>query len=151
MNDRPKHGGGPKTPEGKKRSSLNALKHGLNAQSDHALEEISKQHGVPYEEVLGEMLRHYAPADPVERQLVQRIARCVWRLSLSASMEERLIERRPNAPKPGTTYDRILKYERLVDIHLHRALATLQRKRESEGRSMPNKNKSHNELYPRSF
>ena len=131
----PKHGGGPKTPEGKKRSSLNSLKHGLDARSDHALDEVARQHGIPLEDVLEEMTRHYRPADPVERQLVLRIARCAWRLSLSAAMEERLIERRPNAARPGVTYDRILKYERLVDIHLHRALATLHRKREMESRS----------------
>lgn len=132
-----KHGGGPKTPEGKKRCSLNALKHGLDASSGHAFEEIAREHGIPFDDVLAEMTRHYAPADPVECQLVLRIARCVWRLSLSASMEERLMERRPNALRPGVTYERILKYERLVDIHLHRALATLQRKREMEHKTTP--------------
>jgi hypothetical protein len=138
---------GPRTRQGKKRSSLNALKHGLTAQSRHALAEIAQQHGVPFEQTLEEMNRHYQPRDPVEKQLVLRIARCVWRLSLSAAMEQRLIERRPAVHRPGTSYERILKYERLVDIHLHRAIATLYRKRELEA-AAPDKNNSQNETIP---
>lgn len=135
---------GPRTPQGKKRSSLNALKHGLDARSAHALTEIAEEHGVPFHEVVEEMTRHYLPRDPIEKQLVLRIARCVWRLSLSAAMEARVLERVPNAHRPSASYDRILKYERLVDIHLHRALATLQRKREIET-GAPNKSNSQNE------
>ena len=134
---------GPKTPEGKKSSSLNALKHGLTAKSPHALDKIEKEAGVTFDEVLAEMVRYYQPMDPVEKQLVMRIARCVWRLTLSASMEQRLLDSRPDARRPGTSYERILKYERLVDIHLHRALAALQHKRE-----LPNKSMSQNELPP---
>lgn len=137
---------GPKTLEGKKRSSLNALKHGLTAKSPHALDKIASDNEVSFDEVLAEMVRHYQPMDPVEKQLVIRIARCVWRLTLSASMEQRLLETRPDARRPGTSYERILKYERLVDIHLHRAIATLQHKRE-----LPNKSMSQNELLRRRF
>ena len=123
---------GPRTPEGKKRSSLNSLKHGLTAQSAHALHEVAEQCGVPFDDILEEMNRHYQPRDPVERQLVLRIARCVWRLSISAAMEQRVMDNYPNPHRPSASYDRILKFERLVDIHLHRALTTLYRKRERE-------------------
>lgn len=131
MNE-PRRATGPTTPEGKKRCSLNALKHGLTAKSPQAFDQLADEGGISFDDVLAEMTRHYAPADPVEKQLVVRIARCVWRLSLSAAMEQRLIERRPETIRPSASYDRILKYERLVDIHLHRALATLQRKRDGE-------------------
>jgi len=136
---------GPRTTEGKRRSSLNALKHGLTARSPHALDEIARVNEISFEDVRAEMMRHYQPLDPVEKQLVIRIARCVWRLSLSAAMEERLIEKRPVALRPGAAYERILKYERLVDIHLHRALAALQRKREALDKS-----NRQNEIPPRS-
>ena len=122
---------GPTSPEGKHRCSLNALKHGLNATSPQALDALADAHAIPFEEVLEEMNHHYMPSDPIERQLVKRIARCVWRLSLSAAMEERLLETRPATMRPGTSYERILRYERLVDIHLHRAIATLAHKRET--------------------
>jgi len=136
----PKRGGGPMTPEGKKRCSLNALKHGLTARSPQALDQLAEQSGLPFDDVLAEMTRHYAPTDPVEKQLVMRIARCIWRLSLSAAMEQRLLERRPEAIRPSSTYDRILKYERLVDIHLHRALSALERKRDTTNRQPPDTN-----------
>ena len=126
---------GPKTPEGKKRSSLNALKHGLTARSPHALDAVAEVQEIPFDDIHEEMIRHYRPMDPVERQLVLRIARCVWRLQLSAGMEERLVETRRDALRPGTAYERILKYERLVDIHLHRAIVALERKRESTNKS----------------
>lgn len=126
---------GPRTPEGKKRVSLNALKHGLTASSNHALRAIERQHGLNFDDVLARMNGHYKPRDPVEEELVTRIARCVWRLSLSATMESRLLSRRRNASKPGVSYERILKYERLVDIHLHRALDAFNKHR---GQANPN-------------
>jgi len=129
--------GGPKTAEGKLRSSLNALTHGLNAQAPHALQKMAEEHGVPLEDIVERMTLHYKPTDPIEEELVLRISRCIWRLSLSASMEKRLIDRQPDAPRPGTTYERIMRFERLVDIHLHRAIATLRRKRETERTSPP--------------
>lgn len=141
----PTHPGGPKTPEGKKKSSLNALKHGLTAKSPHAFDKLAEISEVSFDEVLAEMVQYYQPDDPVERQLVKRIARCVWRLGLSATMEERVLENRPGATRPSVSYERILKYERLVDIHLHRALSALKLKRE-----LPNKKNSQNELPPAS-
>ncbi len=124
--------GGPRTPEGKKRSALNALKHGLYAETSGAMNELAGVAGVDFAEVLERMNRHYKPADPVEEQLVIRIARCVWRLALSSSMEDRLLERGGNALRPGPSYDKVMRYERLVDIHLHRAIFTLQHKREAD-------------------
>jgi len=123
---------GPRTPQGKKRSSLNALKHGLSARSPHGLDEIARVHGISFAQTLDKMTGHYRPRDPVEEQLVIRIARCVWRLSLSAAMEQRIIDRGWATTRPGASYERILRYERLVDIHLHRALTMLYRKRERE-------------------
>ena len=136
---------GPKTPEGKRRSSLNALKHGLHATSPQAMELIARETGVDFETILEDMRAHYEPADPVERQLVNRIARCAWRLALAESMERRLIERCADPVRPAPSYQKILKYEQLVDIHLHRAITALARKRAAE-----NKLTSHNELPPRS-
>ena len=136
---------GPRTPEGKRRSSLNALKHGLHATSPQALELIARETGVDFETILDEMRAHYEPADPVEEQLVKRIARCAWRLALAESMERRLMERRADPIRPGASYQKILRYEQLVDIHLHRAIAALAKKRRAENKLSP-----HNELQPSS-
>ena len=124
--------GGPVTKEGKKRSSLNALKHGLTARSPHALELMAEQCQVDFDEIHSDMRGYFLPADPLEDQLVRRIARCVWRLAMGESMEKRLLQRRAAPTRPGLTYDRIMKYERLVDIHLHRAIAALNTKRHEQ-------------------
>jgi hypothetical protein len=119
-----RNGGGPKTAEGKKRSSLNALKHGLIAKSPHVLEVVAEQFYVPFEPILDEMRRHYYPTNPVEERLVNRIARCMWRLARTESMEDRLLERNPGATRPGTSIEKVAKYERMVDLQLHRAIAS---------------------------
>ena len=127
-NNRPRRGG-PVTEEGKRRSSLNALKHGLDARSPQAFEQLARETGIEYNAIAEEMYAHFRPADPLEAQLVKRIARCVWRLARAEAMEKRIFETGSNRRKPSTSYERILKYERLVDIHLHRAIAALDRKR----------------------
>ena len=122
-------GGGPKTEEGKKRSSLNALKHGLKARSPQAYERMVEEIGYGYDQIVEEMYRHFCPADPMESHLVRRIARCVWRLTVSEAMEKRATEQATNTNRPNASCERILKYERLVDIHLHRAISALERSR----------------------
>ena len=128
---------GPKTAEGKKRSSLNGLTHGLTARSRHAIQAITESIGVDFDTLLADLRAHYKPADPVEDQLVNRIARSAYRLALAESMERSLLENNPFLTRPNTSYDQILRYERLVDIHLHRAIAALARKREVERRVNP--------------
>ena len=121
--------GGPVTEEGKKRSSLNALKHGLNARSRHAHEHMARETGIEYNAIVEEMYMHFRPANPLEAQLVKRIARCVWRLARAEAMEKRIFEITSNQRRPSTSYEKIMKYERLVDIHLHRAIVALDRVR----------------------
>lgn len=126
--------GGPKTEEGKRKSSLNALKHGLTARSSQAFRKITEECGFTYELVRLNMYEYYRPMDAVEELLVDRIARCNWRLKLSQVMEERSLERTGMPTRPGTSYEKILKYERLVDIHLHRAIAVLAAKRAGQNK-----------------
>ena len=132
--------GGPNTEEGKRRSSLNALKHGLDAKSPQFYEIIAKQTEAEYSDIYMDMYRYFCPIDPVEEQLVRRLARCIWRLNISASMEKRMLDRGSNITRPAVSYDRILRYERLVDIHFYRALATLMRIRESRNKKMDETN-----------
>ncbi len=75
---------GPRTPEGKQRTRLNALRHGLTG---HTV--VIPSDDLPaYKKFCAEFFTHYSPAGPVERQLVQTIADTSWRLNRITAMEE---------------------------------------------------------------
>ncbi len=78
------HPTGPRTPEGKQRASLNALRHGLTG---HTV--VIPSDDLPaYKKFCAEFFTHYSPAGPVERQLVQTIADTSWRLNRITAMEQ---------------------------------------------------------------
>ena len=120
---------GPKTPEGKKRSSLNALKHGFTATSPHALQAAAERYHLDFGPILEEVSRHYCPCDAVEELLVKRIARCVWRIARAEMMESGLLDRNPYSLKPGTSLQKVMDYERTADLQLYRAIKALDAKR----------------------
>lgn len=122
--------GGPKTAEGKKKVSTNALKHGLFVESKHGLEEVAQIVGRTYEEILDEVRTYYFPRDIVEDTLVRRIARCSWRILMSETMEDRIINRRGFYTSVGPGRERLMRYERLIDIQLHRAIEALEKRRD---------------------
>jgi hypothetical protein len=66
---------GPKTREGKKRSSLNAVTHGITAK-DLVLATESKEE---FNSWMREYLHHYNPHGPVETALVQTLVITRWR------------------------------------------------------------------------
>jgi hypothetical protein len=120
--------GGPKTPEGKKRSSMNALRPRRCGYPPSLDEKV----GVPFAETLEQMRAYYRPADPVEEELVRRIARCTQRLKITEVMEHTSTGKSYGYSCPDQPYVEIMKFERLVDIHLHRAIRTLLLKREAD-------------------
>src|SRR6185437_4300484 len=65
---------GPKTEEGKARSSQNALKTGLHSQK----EVIATESREDYEALIADYHNHYAPANPHERSLVDALIRYEW-------------------------------------------------------------------------
>ncbi len=76
LSPRPGRATGPRTPEGKARAALNAVRHGLRAGRFVLL-----PHEDPAEfEALACATREaYAPTDPIERELVEAIAVALWR------------------------------------------------------------------------
>ena len=81
---------GPKTPEGKAASSLNALKHGLTAK--HAV--IPGEDPELFDQTLQSFLDHLQPVGPVENLLVQQIVMASWRLPRLRALETGLFEMR---------------------------------------------------------
>ena len=79
---------GPTTPEGKRRSRCNALRHGLTAETVIAALENSGD----YEGFEAAVISDYDVESAVERELVLRLASVLWRLRRASSIETGLFE-----------------------------------------------------------
>ncbi|HEY7117995.1 MAG TPA: hypothetical protein VH475_15515, partial [Tepidisphaeraceae bacterium] len=82
---------GPKTPEGKARSALNALTHGLRARLDRATLVPATERD-EFALFLEDFRRHLDPQSPLEDLLVERIALLGWKLRRHAQAEARLFD-----------------------------------------------------------
>lgn len=131
--------GGPKTPEGKRAVSLNAMKSGLHAASEQAMEVLAEQIGRDYGDMLQEMRAHFDPKDPLEEVLVRRIARAAWRTLFTEAVENRDIIRRGGMPAISNRSREVYRSERFIDIQLHRAVYALEHKRLREYEKSQNK------------
>lgn len=79
---------GPKTPEGKARSSQNAITHGLTADYNVLPTESLDD----FEILLQSHIDRFHPADAVEMELVQTMAIARWRLRRIGTIECRMFE-----------------------------------------------------------
>jgi hypothetical protein len=78
---------GPKTPEGKQRSSLNAFKHGLSG--NHL---VMQQHEfVAYEQYTVKMLADLKPVTEPEKQIAQKIVDLNFRINRITAIENNLL------------------------------------------------------------
>lgn len=109
--------GGPKTEEGRRRVSQNALKHGFYAKSKEAMDAIAGLIGYSYIDILQGMCEHYRPKDALENLLIRRIARCYWRTMLTEALETRHLVRPSGAVYIGKHFETIIRNERLIDIY----------------------------------
>jgi hypothetical protein len=82
---------GPRTEPGKQRSSLNALRHGLTAQTAV----LPNEDPEAYQRHIQQFLDEYAPATPTETQLVHEIANTAWRLNRIPFLEADLLSQNP--------------------------------------------------------
>ncbi len=80
---------GPRTPAGKAASALNAVTHGLTAQTVVLNNESQDQ----YEAELDQYLAHFQPQGKPEWDLVHQLAAAHWRLCRYAAIESRILER----------------------------------------------------------
>ena len=81
------HSTGPKTEAGKKRSSLNAYRHGLTGQTII----LPAEDLDAYQEVTRTFFNDYKPVGTLEKHLVQFLADTTWRLDRVAALESNLI------------------------------------------------------------
>ena len=67
---------GPRTRTGKAASKMNAMKHGLLAEQVA----VRGEDPVEFAGVLESLIDEFQPQGPLEEQLVERVAACMWRL-----------------------------------------------------------------------
>jgi hypothetical protein len=79
---------GPKTPEGKARSALNALKHGLCAGKAVV---IGDEDWDMFDELEAALIEEMAPQSPMQAVLARRIVLATWRLERVERMEAELL------------------------------------------------------------
>ena len=79
---------GPRTPEGKRRSRCNAVRHGLTAETVIAGLEDSED----YEAFESAVISNYNAESAVERELVLRLASVLWRLRRASGIETALFK-----------------------------------------------------------
>jgi hypothetical protein len=92
---------GPRTPEGKKRSSLNATKHGIRAASLVIPGETEAEWRAYHDAIVGA----YAPVGAQEQDLAGRIAATQWRLSRLDRIEASLLADHAQANAARTQLD----------------------------------------------
>jgi hypothetical protein len=85
------HSTGPRTEAGKQRSSLNALRHGLTAQTAV----LPTEDPEAYQRHIQQFRDEYQPATPTETQLVHEIANTAWRLRRIPFLEAELLSQNP--------------------------------------------------------
>jgi len=143
---------GPRTPEGKTKSSMNALKHGLLANSVVVPDCPDLESQEHFNELLESLSDEYNPVGVIEQLLVETIAVSYWRLRRALRMEAAEIANKANTHQkyfsddpiglhslPGiNTTHMILRYETIIERRLNRAttrLEHLQQKRKHNRRS----------------
>jgi hypothetical protein len=125
---------GPRTPEGKARSSKNALKHGLRAQKYVVL---PQEDAAEFAQFQAELLEELAPVGVMQTVLARRIVIAAWRLARADRMEAEVLEARAWAgASPGLALIRdgngtrsietLVRYRNAAMAEFTRALRTLQ-------------------------
>jgi hypothetical protein len=95
---------GPKTPEGKARSSQNATKHGLLSQ----IVVLGNENLEGFEDITAAYCRRFQPADDVELGMVEEMVAAYWRLRRALAIEMGMMEAgMASRPAASSALDRI--------------------------------------------
>lgn len=153
---------GPRTDQGKVRSSRNAMKFGIF--SSQVL--LPGEDAETYESFRAGMYRRLRPVDELERMLADRVVLAGWKLRrVQAAEAFRYDESREKMsdwervngklakvpPVPGKvvawhgeTFERLTKHEAALERSMYRAMADCARSRPSAGRMTPSPNRRSN-------
>jgi hypothetical protein len=109
-----KHSTGPVTESGKARSSLNALSHGLAAESPV----LPTEDLAAFHRHVQQFLDEHRPASPTETHLVHDLANTAWRQNRIPLLEAQALSRAANPPSEQARIDFDI-------VEAHRAIALL--------------------------
>jgi hypothetical protein len=141
---------GPKTPEGKSRSSYNATRHGLLSNCI-VLRNESRE---AFDDLLNQFVEHFGPLNDVEFGMIEDMASCYWRLRRVWAIETELLNSGMEKQPPGHEMARLAssfselavspqlallnRYEARLHRSFQRGLANLFLLREVKFPSEPN-------------
>jgi hypothetical protein len=110
---------GPRTATGKQRSSLNALRHGLTAQTAV----LPTEDPIAYQQHCRQFVDEHQPATATETHLVQELADTSWRLKRIPLLETDILSRAQSpasSPEPPA-FDIVDAHRLLASLGLHGA------------------------------
>src|SRR5579885_3476467 len=142
---------GPKTPEGKARSSANALKHGLT--SRHVV--LPGENRAEFDALVARLIQEHRAATALEIEMVHHIAGCLWRLDRARKAEAEYFYVNFIADQPTRDMERrfalILRYATAIERELHRAIARLQQLQKERSKTPQNKPEIEDRPSPAEF
>jgi len=115
---------GPKTTEGKNRSRLNALKHGVRSET-LLLEAGSEEENAALQVLRVRLEQQFLPRTVEEQLLLETAVHALWQKQRGLRFEVR--ELRQDLVFHGPVMDRILRYGTSADKRFFRSLAELKR------------------------
>ena len=111
----PKRSTGPRTPAGKARSSLNALRHGILAKAAFNVVIEGEERRAEFEAIVAGLAQEYQPRTITEYMMVQQLAGCYWKLAKVWTFETEAawrIELRTTMPlEASTEFDAIGRHQ----------------------------------------
>lgn len=116
---------GPTTSEGKEKSKLNAVKHGLTARYFPAVIQAGTAEWEHFEAVRTELYGFYQPADPIEELMVEKV-------TMEYVRYRRLVEREQvlcsaNRPYFLEIVNKLARYQTAINRQLFEAMRELER------------------------
>jgi len=121
---------GPVTPEGKKRSSSNALTHGLTARTVVLRYESQED----YDRLLGDLVRDHNRQSTLEKELIADIAEQTWRLRRAARYETQLFDdSEDDFIGVSKQLDNLRRYRSSIERAFHKSIDQL-RKIQKQGK-----------------
>jgi len=124
------HSTGPRTEEGKARSSQNALRHGLLSRTPV----LRSEDQAAYEQHCRQFFDEHRPATPTETQLTQELADTSWRLNRVPALEAELLNRaaHPANEEAAIAFDIVDAHRAISILSLHSARLSRQFQRALE-------------------